>query len=76
LEAAFALALEPMFPEINARAVVARFCGAMVNDEGAVWIPIAFSTFTFVTSDTVDANLVVWAYHTYAVIDVHVAHLT
>jgi hypothetical protein len=76
LETTFALALEAMFPEINARAVVARFRGAMINDEGTVWIPVAFSAFTFVTGDTVDTNLVIRTYHTYAVIDVYVAHLT
>jgi len=64
-----------MFPEIDARAVVARFRGAMINDEGAVWIPVAFSAFTFVTGDAVDADLVVWAYHAYAVVDVYIAHL-
>ena len=75
LEAVLTLALETVFPEIDTRAVVARFRRAMVNDKGTIRIPVTLAAFALVTGDTIDANLAVGTYDIDTVVHVYIANL-
>lgn len=74
LEALTAIAHETVFPEIGARAVIAGFRRAVVNDESAIGVPVPLVAFALVTGDTIDAYFTVGAYHVDAIVHVDVAH--
>lgn len=76
LKAFYTFTFETAITEIDARAViVARFCRTMIHNQCAIGISVALAAFAFVISDTINANLVIWTHHVYAIIDIHVAHL-
>lgn len=75
LKARMAVALEAALAEVDACAILARFRGAVVNDQGAVGVSVTVSAFALVTGDAVHADFVVGARHAYAVVNVHVACL-
>lgn len=76
LKAFYTLALEAVLAEVDARAIViARFCRTVIYNQRAIRVSVTLAAFAFVTSDTINANFVIWACHANAIIDIHVAHL-
>lgn len=73
MEAILALALESLLSEIDAGAAVAGDRGAVVDDEGAIWISVTLAALALVTGYAVDAYLAIGAYHVHAIVHVNVA---
>lgn len=65
-----------MLAKIDARAiVVAWFCRTVIYNQRAIRVSVTLTAFAFVTSDIVNANLVIWAYYANAIVDIHVTYL-
>lgn len=76
LKAFDTFALEAVLAEIDARAIViAWFCRTVIYNQRAIRVSVTLTTFAFVTSDTVNANLVIWAHHANAIVNIHVTYL-
>lgn len=76
LKAFCTLAFETVLAEIDACAIiVAWFCRTVIYNQRAIRVSVALAAFAFVTSDTVNANLVIWARHANTVVDIHVTYL-
>lgn len=76
LKAFYTFALEAVLVEIDARAIViAWFCRTVIHNQRAIRVSVTLTAFAFVISDTVNANLVIWAYHANAIVDIHVTYL-
>lgn len=75
LKAGCTFALKAAFTEVDTRTVVTRFHGTVVYDQRTIGISVPFATFTFVSCNTIDTDLVIGTHCAYAIIDVHIAYL-